>query len=138
MANATAKTLADAVLNWFKGTTFTAAPTTVYVGLFTTTPTANTASGTEVTGSSYARQAVTTATGWSAITQNADTIHDQITNVNAITFPAVTTTGYTVVGVGIWDAASAGSNLYYQPVTSQAVAVGNQYQIAAGALAVEV
>ena len=136
MANAHFGVMADKILGWIKGTTFTAAPATLYVGLFSTTPTANVSSGTEVTGSSYARQAVA-STAWSAISQAADTIHDQITNSNAITFPAVTTTGYTVVGVGIWDAASAGNLLYYQAVTSQAVAVGNQYVIAAGALSVQ-
>lgn len=136
MANAHFGVMADKILSWIKGTTFSAAPANLYVGLFSTTPTANVSSGTEVTGSSYARQAVA-STAWSAISQAADTIHDQITNSNAITFPAVTTTGYTVVGVGIWDAASAGNLLYYQAVTSQAVAVGNQYVIAAGALSVQ-
>lgn len=137
MANSTAKTLADAVLNWMKGTTFTAAPATLYVGLFSTTPTANTASGTEISGNGYARQAVA-STAWSAIAQSADTIHDQISNSAAITFPAATPAGYTVVGIGIWDAASAGNLLFYVAVTSQAVAIGNQYQIAAAALVVQV
>lgn len=137
MANATAKTLADDLLNWIKGTTFTAAPANLYIGLFSTVPTANTASGTEVSGSSYARQTVA-STAWSAISQNADTIHDQISNSNAITFPAVTTTPYTVVGVGIWDAATVGNLLFYLAVTSQAVSVGNSYQIAVAALIVEV
>lgn len=137
MANATAKTLADNVLNWIKGTTFPAAPANLYIGLFSTVPTANTGSGTEVTGSSYARQAVASS-AWSAVAQNADTIHDQISNSNAITFPAVTTSSYTVVGIGVFDAVSAGNLLYYQAVTSQTVAVGNQYQIAAAGLVVEV
>src|SRR5690242_1989554 len=136
MANAHANTMADKILNWIKGTTFTAAPANLYVGLFTATPTANNSAGTEVTGSSYARQAIASS-GWSAISQNADTIHDQISNSAAVTFPAVTGSPYTVVGVGIWDASSAGNLLYYQAVTSQAVSVGNQYQLAAGALIVE-
>jgi hypothetical protein len=136
VANAHFGVMADKILNWIKGTTFTAAPANLYVGLFTTAPTANVSSGTEVSGSSYARQAVASS-GWSSIAQSADTIHDEISNSGAITFPAVTTTGYTVVGVGIWDASTAGNLLYYQAVTSQAVAVGNQYQIAAGALKVQ-
>ncbi len=114
MANATSKVLADFILAWFKGeaasTAFANASgtgdgtlPTSWVGLFSTTPTANTGSGTEVSGSSYARQAVTNSSGWSAIAQNADTIHDEITNSAAITFPAVTTSAYTVAGVGIWD-----------------------------------
>lgn len=147
MANATAAPLADALLNYLKGSalatafaTFPANPlVTLWVGLYTATPTTNAnLGGTEVSGSAYARQTITVATGWSAITQNADTIHDQISNVNAITFPVVTGSPYTVVGIGIFDAVTTGHELYYQAVTSQAVSVGNQYQIAAGALIIEV
>src|SRR5215510_5704433 len=116
MANAHFGVMADKILNWIKGTTFTAAPANLYIGLFSTTPTANASSGTEISGSSYARQTVASS-AWSAISQNADTIHDQISNSNAITFPVVTTTSYTVVGVGIWDASTAGNLLYYQAVT---------------------
>lgn len=136
MANAHFGVMADKILNWIKGTTFTAAPANLYVGLFSTTPTANVSSGTEISGSSYARQTVASS-AWSAISQNGDTIHDQISNSNAITFPVVTGSQYTVVGVGIWDAASSGNLLYYAAVTSQAVSVGNQYQIASAALVVE-
>lgn len=117
MANSTAKFLADALLTYLKGTavatafaatsgTGDATLTTSYIGLFSTTPTANTGSGTEISGSSYARVAYTNSGNWSAISQSADTIHDQISNSAAITFPAVTTTPYTVVGVGVWDSPS--------------------------------
>jgi hypothetical protein len=137
MANATAKVLADDVLNWVKGTTFPAAPANLYIALLTAVPTKNDGTGlTEVSGSSYARQAVASS-AWGAIALNADNIHDQISNSNAITFPAVTTTSYTVVGVAIYDALTAGNLLWYASVTSQAVAVGNQYSIAAAALVLE-
>lgn len=136
MANAHNNVQADRLLNWIKGTTFPAAPANLFVGLFSTAPTTNASSGTEVSGSSYARQTVASS-AWSAISQNADTIHDQISNSNAITFPVVTTSSYTVLAVGIWDAATVGNMLYWQTVTSQAVSVGNQYQIAIGALLVE-
>jgi hypothetical protein len=147
MANATAKPLADPILNVLKGSTlasaFAAFPAnplvTVYVGLYTTTPTTNAnLGGTEVSGSSYARQPITCASGWSAISLNADNIHDQISNSAVITFPVVTSSPYTVVGVGLFDASTTGNELFYQAVTSQAVSVGNQYQIAVGALLVEV
>ena len=137
MANATAKVFADYCLNWLKGTAFAAAPANTYVALLTAVPTKNDGTGlTEVSGSSYARQAVASS-GWSAISLNADNIHDQVTNSGAITFPAVTATGYTVVGVALYDASTAGNLLFYASVTSQAVAVGNQYVIAASALAIE-
>src|SRR5260221_676626 len=75
MANSTAKPLADAQLNWLKGSTLASAFTsfaanplvTVYVGLYTTTPTTNAnLGGTEVSGSSYARQPITCASLWTA------------------------------------------------------------------------
>lgn len=132
MANSTAKVLADDILNWYKGTTFAAAPANTYVALLTAVPTKNDGTGlTEVSGSSYARQAIASS-GWSAITLNADNIHDQISNSAAINFPTVTTTGYTVVGYALYDAVTAGNLLEYTAVTSQAVAVGNAYQIGAG------
>jgi hypothetical protein len=147
MANSTAKPLADAQLNWLKGSTLASAFTsfaanplvTVYVGLYTTTPTTNAnLGGTEVSGSSYARQAITCASGWSAISLNADNIHDQISNAAVITFPVVTSSPYTVVGAGLFDALTTGNELFYVAVTSQAVAVGNQYQFAIGAFIVEI
>lgn len=133
MANAHSAVMADKILNWIKGTTFTAAPANLFVGLFSTAPTTNASNGTEVSGSAYARQTIA-STAWSAISQNADTIHDQISNSNVITFPIVTSPSYTVVAIGLWDAATLGNNIYWQTVTSQAVAIGNQYQIAVGAL----
>jgi hypothetical protein len=147
MANATAKPLSDAILNWMKGSTLATAFTsfaanplvTLWVGLYSTTPTTNAnLGGTEISGNAYARQTITVASQWSAISLNADNIHDQISNSAVITFPAATPAGYTVVGVGIFDAVTSGNELFYQAVTSQAVSVGNQYQIAIGALICEV
>ena len=138
MANSTAQILADRELNYYKGTTPAAPPATWYAALLTAVPTTNTGTGlAEVSGSSYARQPITASTGWSAISQSADTIHDEISNVNAISFPAVTTTGYTVVGIALYDALTVGNLWEYVSVTSQAVAVGNQYVIAAGALKIQ-
>jgi hypothetical protein len=137
MANATAKVLADRVLNWFKGTTFPATVANVYVALLTTNPTHNDGTGlVECADAGYARLAVANA-GWSAITLNADNIHDQINNSAVLTYGAAVVS-YTVVGVAIYDASTAGNLLAYGAVTSQAVAIGNQYQIAAGALLLEV
>lgn len=138
MANALMATQADINLNYFKGTQPAAPPATWYVALLTANATTNTGTGlVEVSGSSYARQPLTASTGWSAISQNADTIHDQISNSAVITFPAVTTTGYTVIGLAIYDAVTAGTLRMTQSVTSQAVAVGNSYQVAIGGLIVE-
>lgn len=136
MANALAKVPADRFLNWLKGTTYPATVANTYVALLTTNPTKNDGTSlVECSDSGYARQAIASG-GWSAVSQNADNIHDQISNSSALTFPAASA-GYTVVGVGLYDASSSGSLLMWQAVTSQAVASGNQYQIAAGSLVVE-
>ena len=64
--------LEDKMLNWMKGTAFGTAPTTVYVALFTTNPTADDGTGAvEVSGGAYVRQAITTSSGWSAISGSA-------------------------------------------------------------------
>lgn len=137
MANALAKTAADRFLGWLKGTAYPAVPTTLYVALLTTNPTTNSGTGlVECSDTGYARQPITAASGWSAISLNADNVHDQISNGAALTFPAASA-GYTVVGVALYDAVTAGNLLMYQAVTSQAVASGNQYQLAAGSFVVE-
>lgn len=137
MANATAKVLADKILNFFKGVTIAAPPATFYVALLTTNPTKNDGTGlVECSDAGYARLPITASTGWSAISLNADNIHDQISNGSALTFGAAAVT-YTVVGVAIYDALTVGNLLAYGSVTSQAVAVGNQYQVAIGALILE-
>lgn len=137
MANATAKVLADYILNWFKGTTFASPPTNTYIALLTTNPTKNDGTSlVEVSGSSYARQVVA-ASAWTTISLTGDNIHDQISNSNAITFPTVTTSSYTVVGVAAYDALTSGNLLWYVAVSSQTVAVGNQYIINANNLILE-
>jgi hypothetical protein len=138
MANATAKVQADRILNWFKGTTFAAVPTNVYIALLTTNPTKNDGTSlVECSDTGYARLAVAASTGWSAISLNADNIHDQISNAAALTFGAAAAS-YTVVGVAVYDALTVGNLLAYGAVTSQAVAIGNQYTIAIGAFILEV
>lgn len=92
------------VLNWFKGTTFPAAPTTLYVALLTTMPSADDGTGAvEVSGGSYARIAVTTSTGWTAISSKT------IKNVNALTYANPTANWGTIVGTALLDASSSGN-----------------------------
>jgi hypothetical protein len=138
MANSLAKTLADDMCNWFKGTTFgTAAPATTYVALLTTNPTKNDGTGlVECSDTGYARLAITSSSGWSAISTNADNIHEEISNAAALTFGAAVAS-YTVVGLAVYSALTGGTLYMYGAVTSQAVAIGNQYQIAIGSLILE-
>lgn len=134
------------ILNWMKGTTWPAtgawgaAPTTTWVGLFTTAPTTDasaTFTGTEVTGGSYARVAVTSSSGWSAIT-GGSTSPSQISNAATITFPTPTANWGTVVAIGIFDASTAGNLLWWASITSQVINTGVVASFAASALVMTV
>ncbi len=98
-------------------------PTTTYIGLFTATPTDSTA-GTEVTGGSYARVAVTSSLANGAGTQAAaSTVASSGTsgttsNNGAITFPAPTASWGTITGFGIFDASTGGNLLIYGALTT--------------------
>jgi hypothetical protein len=82
-------------------------PTTVFVGLYTSNPT-DTNSGTEVTGGSYARQAlsVTTASA-GVVTSSAD-----------VTFPQCTASWGSVGFIGILDAVTSGNLLMHTALTT--------------------
>lgn len=85
---------------------------TWYVALTTTTPT-DSAAGTEVTGGSYARVAVTNnTTNFPAPTVGV------IANGAAFTFPAPTANWGTVTHFELWDAASAGNRFYWGALTA--------------------
>jgi len=101
-------------------------PSTVYVALYTVSP-SDTGGGTEVSGGSYARQAVTfNAASGGSITNSAD-----------ITFPQATADWGTIVAVGLFDASTAGNLLWYGNLTtSQTVNNGNIFKIPAGNLTV--
>jgi hypothetical protein len=99
----------------FRTTTYT--PGTMYVGLFTAMP-SDTGGGTEVTGGSYARVAVTkgdaywngthgTTTGASSGTGGTTS------NAGSISFPTPSANWGTIVGFGLFDASSAGNLLVY-------------------------
>jgi len=130
------------ILNWMKGTTWPtsaawgAAPTTVYVGLFTTAPTTDASAsytGTEVSGNNYSRVAVTTSSGWSAIS-GGSTTPSQISNAGVITFATPSGSWGTILAVGIFDAATNGNLLWWATITSQAIASGVVASFAIGAL----
>lgn len=103
-----------------KGTRDFTSPTALYISLYTTDP-GEDGSGTEVSGVSYARTAVTfnTASGGSA-TNNGD-----------VTFPAAGSGGWgTVSHIGVHDASSAGNLLFYGALTaSRTVSEGDIFQI---------
>ena len=87
-------------------------PATVYVALYTAAPT-DAGGGTEVSGGSYARVAVTNnATNWPAASGGAKS------NGTEITFPTATADWGEVVAFAILDAAAAGNFLYWGDLTT--------------------
>jgi hypothetical protein len=101
-------------------------PATTYVGLFTTAP-SDSGPGTEVSGGSYARQAlsVTTATE-GIVTSSAD-----------VNFPQATGSWGTISHLGIFDASTSGNLLMYTPLTaSKTIDTGDIIKISSGNLTV--
>lgn len=114
-------------------------PVTWYVALYTTCPTDSTA-GTEATGGSYARVAVTAGLAAWAGTQSAgSTVASSGTggttsNNAAITFPTPTASWGTVVCWAITDASTAGNIWIYSALTvSKTINIGDSVSFAAAA-----
>ncbi|MBZ0250903.1 MAG: hypothetical protein K8F93_14710 [Burkholderiales bacterium] len=125
-AGATAFTdyLENKLVDWLvRGQAFTA-PATVYVGLLTGAC-SDSAAGTEVTGGSYARVAVTSSLANWAGTQSAGSTTASTgtggttSNNGAITFPAPTANWGVVTHFALYDAASSGNQLVCQALTVQ-------------------
>lgn len=102
----------------------------VYLALFTVTPTDVAASGTEVStaGTAYARQSVPAAS-WGAASAGA------ITTVADVLFAVATGAYGTVVAIALFDAVTGGNMIWYGPLTvSKAIASGEQFKMPAGQL----
>jgi hypothetical protein len=82
----------------------------VYVSLWTVTPTDVAASGTETVYTNYARVAVVRSSGgWTIAGATAKTL----SNAAAISFPTCGATGATIVAFGIHDALTTGNLLTF-------------------------
>ena len=131
--------LEDQILNWIKGTAFVGAPVTLYAALYTASPTDAAASGTEVTGNAYARVAITSSTGWSAITDGGAGVGSSMTNTGVITFPTPTAAWGTVIGMALYDAATLGNEVIWSALTaSKVINSGDTVDFAVGAIAIAV
>ena len=122
--------LEQAILNHiFRNTAIFTPPANVYLALFTAAP-SDSGGGTEVSGGSYARKAVSTTGQWSA-----PGVGGLTDNINAQAFPTATASWGTVTHVGIFDAASAGNLLFHGALTvSKTVGSGDTFQFSAGDL----
>jgi hypothetical protein len=118
--------LEDALINaTLRNTTYTSVAT-VYVSLWTSNP-GDDASGTEVTGGSYARTAVTFGAPSNGVSLNSADV----------TFPTATASWGTVGWIGINNAATAGNLLYHTALdTAKAIDSGDIFKISTGNLSV--
>ena len=118
--------LENALINaTLRNTSYTSVATR-YVALYTTDPT-DADTGTEVTGGSYARTAVTFAAPSNGVS----------TNSADVTFPTCTAGWGTVTHIGLRDASTAGNLLYHTPLdTSKTIDTGDIFKISTGNLSV--
>ena len=120
--------LESALLNATLRNTSYTSPSAVYVGLFTSDPT-DAGTGTELSGSSYARQSATFASPHA--TDGTCTISGDIT------FPTATGTWGTITHVGIFDASSSGNLLFHGSLSaSKTIASGDVLKVPASDLTI--
>lgn len=110
------------LLHVFGGTSYTA-PATLYLALYTTNPgEGNT--GTECSGTSYARQTI-------AFT----VVNDTASNTSAVEFPVAGSSWGTISYVGILDNLTSGNLLAYGALTTaKAIDSGDVFRVEAGDL----
>jgi hypothetical protein len=98
----------------------------VYLALYTTDPT-DADTGTECTGTSYARQSITFGAPSNGVS----------TNTAAIEFPQAGGAWGTITHIGIRDALTVGNLLYHTPLdASKTIATGDVFRVAVGSLSV--
>lgn len=102
-------------------------PPTIYIALFTVTP-SDAGGGTECTGGSYERKA-TVAGDWTTSSGGA------LSNGNELSFVQATASWGTVVAFGLFDAASSGNLLYWGAISpTKAIDSGDTAKFAVGDL----
>jgi hypothetical protein len=118
--------LENAIINaTLRNTTYTS-PATVYVSLWTSDPT-DAGSGTEVSGGSYARTAVTFGSPSNGVS----------TNSAAVEFPQATASWGSIGWIGINDASTSGNLLYHTALdTAKTIDSGDIFKIATSNLSV--
>jgi len=118
--------LENALINGtLRGSSYTA-PTTTYLALYTSDPT-DADTGTEVTGGSYVRQAITFSAPSNGATSNS----------SAIEFPQCTADWGIITHVGIRDAVTTGNLLYHTPLdASKTISNGDIFKITSSNLSV--
>ena len=122
MGNYLENALINAVL---RNTSFTS-PTTTYLALYTSDPT-DADTGTEITGGSYVRQAITFGAPSNGVS----------TNSSAIEFPQATADWGIISHVAIRDAVTSGNLLFHTALdASKTINNGDIFKITSGNLSV--
>lgn len=112
------------LLDWLMTTGTATRPTAWYVGLFTAAP-SDSGGGTEVSGSGYAREAVTFAA--------ASTPGGTTSNTGDVSFTAAGGNWGTITHIGIFDASTSGNLLWHGAMTaSKIVNDGDTLQFSTG------
>lgn len=118
--------LENALINATLRNTSYTSPTTVYLALYTSDPT-DADTGTECSGSGYARQAITFGAPSNGVS----------TNSAAIEYAQAGNSWGTITHVGIRDALTTGNLLYHTALdASKTIATGDVFRVAAGSLSV--
>lgn len=114
------------MLDHMLGTGAYTAPSNVFLSLWTSDPT-DAGSGTELSGSGYARQDINFGASSGGVA----------TSSGVVTFPTSTGSWGTITHIGIHDAASSGNLLFHGALTaSKAIGSGDVMQIANGAITI--
>ena len=118
----------------FRGTAYTA-PANWHISLHTAAC-SDSATGTEVTGGSYARVAVASGAGtWAAVSAGNGTT----SNSAAVNFATPSAGWGLVTHFGLWDATTAGNQLICQALTtSKTINSGDTVSFAIGALTIQI
>jgi len=127
----------DAVLAWFRGTTYPAVPGTVYISLHSADPGATGANELAISAG-YTRKAVSANTSeWTAPADGSG--NRFIENVNPITFATASGDWVTATHFGVWDDDETGPGNYLRGsalTTPRTVINGTTAEFAAGDLTI--
>jgi hypothetical protein len=132
MADALSDYLEEALMKAIFHATPFSPPPSVFVGLFTTTPT-DSNNGVEASGTNYTRIEVNCTSGWNPPVAMVGGF--RCDNAAIIEFPVAGGNWGTINGVGIYDAATNGNLLFYGNLTTpQTCVTGSQIKFAIGDL----
>ena len=127
--------LSQKLLDHFTGVASYTAPTTVYLALFSVTP-SEVGGGTEGTGASLARKSITAGgTNWNTATAASPSLSDNKTIIQFAAASATLSGGANQVAWGLFDDPSAGNLLFFgQLTTPKPVMVGDSPNVPIGDL----